>query len=446
MSIIVFAGPTLSANEIAGYLDATVLPPVQQGDVYRVVKDRPRAVGIIDGYFDGVPSVWHKEILWALEQGIPVYGSASMGALRAAELADFGMIGVGQVFQGYLGGVIEDDDEVAVLHSPAALGFKPLSEPMVSVRATVLRAREEGVLPAETAIELVALAKSLNYRDRLWDRITAPADAMPGMDAFQRWLPQGAVDAKGDDAREMLSLMAQHLQDDPHIPAAPARVERTLAWRDLCDRIDGEHPEGGADDAALVDELRLDPDSFGRLRDRAAHALLSREEAQRAGRQPDKEELVQQMSRHRDRAGLPRHADLMRWLEENDLTLPQYEALLADRSYKDAVLADRNGQLDAALMNELRHDDRYATLRDRAARKRAVVSAPGGNGADAPAGRIRMLIWYFETRLDRPVPDDLESYAIALGLDGRDRFVELIEAEYLFCQLNGSPAEGGLSD
>jgi len=44
------------------------------------------------------------------------------------------------------------------------------------------------------------------------------------------------------------------------------------------------------------------------------------------------------------------------------------------------------------------------------------------------------------------VPDDLESYAIALGLDGRDSFVELIEAEYVFCQLRGPAPKGGLSD
>ena len=54
----------------------------------------PGAIGVIDGYFDGVPSVWHKEILWALSQGIRVFGGASMGALRAAELDGFGMTGV----------------------------------------------------------------------------------------------------------------------------------------------------------------------------------------------------------------------------------------------------------------------------------------------------------------------------------------------------------------
>lgn len=79
MKPVIFAGPTINADAIRAALDAEVLPPVAQGDVYRVARQRPPAIGIIDGYFEGVPSVWHKEILWAMEQGVPVFGCASMG-------------------------------------------------------------------------------------------------------------------------------------------------------------------------------------------------------------------------------------------------------------------------------------------------------------------------------------------------------------------------------
>ena len=87
MTVYVFTGPTLPPDEARNYLDAVFLPPVSQGDVYRVALKRPDAIGIIDGYFERVPSVWHKEILWAMKQGIHVFGSASMGALRAVESA-----------------------------------------------------------------------------------------------------------------------------------------------------------------------------------------------------------------------------------------------------------------------------------------------------------------------------------------------------------------------
>ena len=45
---------------------------------------RPDVVGVIDGAFLSGPAVWHREIIWALSQGVQVLGAASMGALRAA--------------------------------------------------------------------------------------------------------------------------------------------------------------------------------------------------------------------------------------------------------------------------------------------------------------------------------------------------------------------------
>src|SRR5215470_11682231 len=142
----VFIGPTLRREEVAAICDADCLPPVAQGDVYRATQRGARSIGIIDGYFSGAPSVWHKEILWALSQGVRVFGSASMGALRAAELHGYGMRGVGRIFEAFRDGALEDDDEVAVVHGPEGIGFAPVSEPMVNIRATLARAEMEGVL------------------------------------------------------------------------------------------------------------------------------------------------------------------------------------------------------------------------------------------------------------------------------------------------------------
>ena len=97
MRACVFVGPTLCPQELPADDDFVVLPPVAQGDVYRTAQSRPQAIGIVDGYFEGALSVWHKEILWAMAEGIHVFGSASMGALRAAELHPFGMVGVWRI-------------------------------------------------------------------------------------------------------------------------------------------------------------------------------------------------------------------------------------------------------------------------------------------------------------------------------------------------------------
>ncbi|MEM6942085.1 MAG: TfuA-like protein, partial [Pseudomonadota bacterium] len=106
--MIIFSGPSIPASNVREVLgQADLRPPARTGDIYKACEDRPAAIGLIDGFFEGVPSVWHKEILWAIDQGIPVFGASSMGALRAAELHAFGMIGVGWIFEAFKDGNLE---------------------------------------------------------------------------------------------------------------------------------------------------------------------------------------------------------------------------------------------------------------------------------------------------------------------------------------------------
>src|ERR1700728_3217539 len=106
MIAVSFAGPSLPppAPPIAGI---EWRPPVRQGDLYLAALSRPAIIGVADGYFEIMPTVWHKEILWAMAQGIHVYGAASIGALRAAELDAFGMRGIGGIYQDLRDGGLE---------------------------------------------------------------------------------------------------------------------------------------------------------------------------------------------------------------------------------------------------------------------------------------------------------------------------------------------------
>jgi hypothetical protein len=143
--IVIFLGPSLPIAEAREILDAVYLPPAKQSDLLSAVTTyKPDIIGLIDGVFLNLPSVWHKEILYALEQGVAVYGASSMGALRAAETEAFGMVGVGEIYRMYASGELLDDDEVVMVHGPEDTGYRPFSEPMVNVRATfrVLRMRE----------------------------------------------------------------------------------------------------------------------------------------------------------------------------------------------------------------------------------------------------------------------------------------------------------------
>lgn len=133
--LVVFAGPSISAGCIYQCCaEVQIRPPVQLGDVCRLAAAGPATLVLLDGYFSQVPAVWHKEIMLALSQGCRVIGAASLGALRAAELAAEGMEGVGWVYQQYQGGQLTDDDEVALLHADATLGYQHLSLPLVDLR------------------------------------------------------------------------------------------------------------------------------------------------------------------------------------------------------------------------------------------------------------------------------------------------------------------------
>ena len=169
--VVVFLGPSLPPGEARAILDATYLPPARRGDVYRALSTGPEAIVLLDGYFHGCPSVWQRELLDAIEDGVAVIGAASMGALRATELAPFGMIGCGKIFEWYRDGVIDGDDEVALSHRDAETGFAPLSEPLVNIRATIASAAQRGFVGPEQAAELVDHAKQLHYPERGYRRL-----------------------------------------------------------------------------------------------------------------------------------------------------------------------------------------------------------------------------------------------------------------------------------
>ncbi|HWU36594.1 MAG TPA: TfuA-like protein, partial [Candidatus Acidoferrum sp.] len=267
-----FIGPTLSPEDAAATLDAIYLPPVQQGDVYRAtMRHHPRAIGIIDGYFEHVPSVWHKEILWAMAEGTHVFGSASMGALRAAELAAFGMRGVGKIFEAYRTGVFEpyedevfeDEDEVAIVHAPGGATYREASEAMVNIRSTLTAAANAGVISLDTRNRLVRIAKQLFYPERSWSALLHEGgSACPEseIEAMREWLPRGHINQKRDDALAMLVAMREFLAADP----APARATFVFQGSEMWQRAIADFEEAGEQDAsgdaereALFDELRL---------------------------------------------------------------------------------------------------------------------------------------------------------------------------------------------
>lgn len=241
VGVIVFAGPTLhGVDDLPAIFERR--GPARRGDVYLASLSRPRAIVLVDGYFDQTPSVWHKEILAAIAAGTPVFGTASLGALRAVELTGFGMRGFGRVFEDFSAGALEDDDEVAVAHAAAEDGYRPLSVAMVDIRATLDAALTAGVIAAETRETLITLAKRMHFPERVYPRLVTDAAARVPADElgrFEGWLPKNAVRQKRDDARALLTQI-----ENGTVETTPLRtsfvLQRTHVWEKLRGRLELE--------------------------------------------------------------------------------------------------------------------------------------------------------------------------------------------------------------
>jgi hypothetical protein len=243
MKAIVFAGPSLPPRLRPAEPSIEWRPPVRQGDVYRAALTGPAVIGIVDGYFEVVPTVWHKEILWAMAQGIHVFGAASIGALRAAELDSFGMRGVGRIYEAYRDGILEDDDEVAVLHGPEELGYPPLTEAMANIRATFTEAERIGMLAPEIALRLAEIAKSIFYKQRTYAAVLRTAAAgLPSavLCDLTTWLSHGRIDQKRLDAEALLDMVRTHLAAGKQPLAVSYMLAETAAWRAVQDAAAGQ--------------------------------------------------------------------------------------------------------------------------------------------------------------------------------------------------------------
>ena len=233
---VLFAGPSLSGSVALAEASAIrreelrIFGPAQQGDLPRAVLAGATAIGLVDGLFEQVAAVWHKDILFALSQGVAVLGAASMGALRAAECWPFGMVGVGEIFRRYASGEIEDDDAVAQLHAPAELGYRPITEALVNMEATIGALCRSDAIGTDEADRLLDAARRTFFKERTYPEIISKAAIAPRRAAEIAQLAQiYRVDIKNDDA---LALLAELLALPPARGAAPTgwTFQATRIW------------------------------------------------------------------------------------------------------------------------------------------------------------------------------------------------------------------------
>jgi hypothetical protein len=281
----------------------------------------------------------HKELLYVLAQGVPLYGSSSMGALRAAELAAFGMRGRGDVFARYASGELVDDDEVALAYHQEDGRYRAMSEPMVNIRATVEGAVAAGVISMEIGATALATAKGLEYPQRhqaaVLQRMRADYVDEPAVAALARFWQDHAVDVKADDARALLRELSGGTEAPPRAPALvrteniDSLVERKrrihvngweVALAEIADHVQLHHPERDAiTTAALNRGLALTPATLLDV-----HPTVS--------------EIRCEAELWRREHGLTGDDDLAAWLGRNHLSAAEFDSLVAERGQMPGVV------------------------------------------------------------------------------------------------------------
>jgi hypothetical protein len=421
LTCVVFVGPTLGTREVESVLPCDVRPPVTRGDLLHAALARPKAIGLIDGSFDRVPSVWHKEVLWALSVGIKVYGAASMGALRAAELGPFGMVGVGAIFNDYRNSVLEDDDEVAVAHATEEHSYRPLSDALVNIRATLRAAVAQGVIDEKLRNILLGIAKAIPFSDRTYSAVLANARAMDevgesSLADLNEWLPTGRVDQKRLDGLEMLRRM----RDDADVPHAGVdfAFSHTDAWESLWLDVAGRGPAclgtaGGLEDV-VAEELLLRGE-FGdayvnALFRAAAQGLSERNSVRISG--PAIEATIDEFRRER---GLTHALDFERWLDAQGLHGVERSRFFEREAVVHASITSLQPGIGVAITEHLRSLGRLDAVIASAQRRRAIWKQQGlveVGVADVHADPTDVWGAFF-SRIGVEVPNDLEGYARA---------------------------------
>ncbi len=452
MTVIVFCGPTISRDAVTQQLDADVRPPAQRGDVLRAAVEGPDAIALIDGYFDRVPSVWHKEILWAMTQGVHVFGASSMGALRAAELAPFGMVGIGEIFDAFLRGELEDDDEVAVAHGDAESGYRLASDAMVNIRWTLRAAERQGVIAASTRLVLEAHAKALPYYQRLlWTVLNgqnAKGLARSEISVLRDWLPGGVVDQKRADAITMLRHIANIGNQRWRPKAVEFRLSETDGWITVRAEIEGAIGRRAqrALSAQLEDELRA-RGMLGQTLAAATMRLLAADRLREARVNLNARAVEAWIDDFRRDRELFSAASFDAWLEKAGLEGDELEAFFRREAVVRATRAELRGALGTAVEDELRSRGSLGDIQSSVASKEVTLQRRGMTAPtlqDAGLSEEELWAWFFGDRLRTAVPGSIAAYAAREGStidDLRNTALRDFMFERLCERSSGSPAE-----
>jgi hypothetical protein len=415
--LVVFLGPSLRHEEARELLPGVIcLPPAAMGDVLgAVMRLKPRAIGLVDGTFLANMSVFHKEILYAMDQGVWMLGASSMGALRAAECDNFGMIGVGEIYAALASGELEDDDEVALTHGDEESGFKPLTDAMVTIRATIAAAHVADLISQPEAEALVALQKARWFPDRRLSEIANDAQSLgvdaQRCDALREFTRTSAIDPKRADAIALLKRMSE-IPSEPIPEDQRPRTEISGAFRAMLARD------------VVVESAAGLPITFDRIRKHAALYDPAYDEDMRSTRQelalsiiavwigglPTDDEILHARLRIAKRVGI-NVADLESWAQKLDVDVHSLHSMiinaaLVSRMESSWLGSTRMGEITALFLNQVRLAGRYVDMKDAA----ALLEATAKDVTLSPEPTSHHLIMSTAALGTWQIPEDFNQY------------------------------------
>lgn len=202
---VVFVGPSLShADRLVERRH--LRPPAERGDIAREVEQGAHHILLIDGLMVHRYGPSPTEVYEAIGAGARVLGAASLGALRAVELRDLGMVGVGWVYGAYRTGLTDADDEVLAVCDPET--WRPLSVSAIRVRYALHQLVASGCVQAEQAHKCMVELRRRPVEERSPATVSdcaAHAGISPGL---RSRLLDARYDVKGKDARRALRILA----------------------------------------------------------------------------------------------------------------------------------------------------------------------------------------------------------------------------------------------
>ncbi|MBP2849280.1 TfuA-like protein [Dickeya oryzae] len=164
---IVFGGPSVSAikkhDDVIEYR-----PPIQGGEL-AALAGSGRPVLIADGLFGTKMSVTVVECLEFIQAGGLLLGCSSMGALRAADCYNSGMVGVGQIFHGYVMGYYHSDADVAVRYHSGS--YEEITLSWVHIDHVARHLVMQKKFSSLTARLILAKIRAISWYERYIDQV-----------------------------------------------------------------------------------------------------------------------------------------------------------------------------------------------------------------------------------------------------------------------------------